>query len=160
MEVSVQTRAPEAAGSGTLCLPDRIAEAVGDIRAGAIRLTVPLIDDVIQVGAADTPRTGSIVVVRTPSALFVRRSDGKPLQARIIRDHDGCHSTQIGVFLRPVNHLTVRGDGGRVWWIPDGARICRCHDDLIQLLETIATFSIAKQRRMSASMPARSTSGL
>lgn len=155
----MQTRAREAAGSATLCLPDRTAEAVGDIRTGAIRLRVPLVDDVIQVGAADALQTGSIVVVRTPSALLVRRSDGKPLQARIIRDHDGCHPTQIGVFLSPVHDLTVRGDGGRVWWIPDGARICRCHDDLIQLLETIATFSIAKQRRMSSLASATSTSG-
>lgn len=140
-----------AGGAGTLRLPARIAEAVGEIRTGAIRLSVPLLDDVIQVGAAfelaEALRTGSIVVVRTPSALSVRRSDGKFLQARIIREHDGCHPTRIGVFLRPVNHLTVRGDGGRMWWVPDGARICRCHDDLIQLLETIAAFTLAKQRR-------------
>lgn len=142
-----------AGGSGSLCLPDRIAQAVGDIRTGAIRLSVPLMDDVIQVGASGGPaenlQTGSIVVVRTPAALSVRRSDGRPLQARIIRGHDGCHPTRIGVFLRPVNRLTVQGAGGRIWWVPDGARICRCQDDLIQLLETIATFSIAKQSRFS-----------
>ena len=136
-----------AGGAGTLCIPERIAEAVGDIRTGAIRLRVPLLDDVIQVRASEALQTASIVVVRTPSALSVHRSDGRPLQARIIREHDGCHPTQIGVFLRPVNRLTVRGDGGRIWWVPDGARICRCQDDLIQLLETIAAFSIAKQRR-------------
>jgi len=151
MEVAVRNPWPQSTGGpGTLCLPPRIAEAVGDIRTGAIRLSVPLLDDVIQVGAAEALRTGSIVVVRTPSALLVRRSDGTPLQARIVREHDGCHPTQIGVFLRPVNGLTVRGDGDRIWWVPDGARICRCQDDLVQLLETIATFSVAKQRRLQA----------
>lgn len=63
----------------------------------------PLLDDVIQVGASEVLQTASIVVVRTPSALSVHRSDGRPLQARIIREHDGCHPTQIECFLQAVN---------------------------------------------------------
>lgn len=138
-----------------ICLPPHVAEAVSELRHGTIRLRVPLDDDVIQVGAAGAPtRIGSIVVTKTPSALLVRRSDGKPLQARIVRDHDGCHPHRIAVFCDPVDRLTVRGavrpDGGRMWWVPDGERICRCQDDLIALLGTIATFSAAKQRRQYA----------
>lgn len=110
MEVVVLIPGYESAGgAGTLCIPERIAEAVGDIRTGAIRLRVPLLDDVIQVGASEVLQTASIVVVRTPSALSVHRSDGRPLQARIIREHDGCHPTQIGVFLRPVNRFDGPG---------------------------------------------------
>lgn len=132
-----------------LCLPSSLAETLAEIRPGTLSLRVPLDGAAIQVGAEGAPQTATIVVIRTPSALLVRRTDGEPLQAQIVRHRPDCLPSRSVVFAEPVDRLTVRADGARRWWVPDCGHVCG-REDLIQLLATIATFSVAKQRRICA----------
>jgi hypothetical protein len=122
-----------AASRWLLRVPD-----LDEIRTGAIRLTVPLVDDVIQIGLGGRYDVGTIDVLKRPARLVVRRTDGRPLQARIIRDEP------ITVLRAPLPHLALGRVGPGRWLVPDGVPIGRVQD-LEQLVRTIATFGLAKQ---------------
>ena len=131
-------------------LPARLAGSVSEMRTGTVLLRVPLLDDVIQVGTGGAAATGTIEVVKTPSTMVVRRTEGKRLQARILHENvDGCAS-RAPVFLEPVHSLRLqcvrRADAAELWLVLPGGQIRR-RSDLFQLLETITAFGLAKQRR-------------
>ncbi|GAS93959.1 uncharacterized protein RMCC_0925 [Mycolicibacterium canariasense] len=109
-----------------------------EIRDGAIRLTVPLVDDVIQIGLGGRYDVGSIDVLKWPAGLLVRRTDGRPLQARIIRDEP------VTVLRAPVPRLALRRVGPG-WWLARDAMPAGRMEDLGQLVRTIAIFGLAKQ---------------
>ena len=67
-----------------IALDARAANAVADLHPGIVRLSVPLKDDVIQVGTADRQTTATLELTKTPSAMVVRRTDGRALQAEIL----------------------------------------------------------------------------
>ncbi len=115
-----------------------------EIRDGAIRLTVPLVDDVIQIGLGGRYAVGSIDVLKWPAGLLVRRTDGRPLQARIIR------AEPVTVLRAPVPHL-VLGRAGPGWWLARDAVPATGIGELEQLVRTIATFGLAKQARGTSS---------
>lgn len=139
--------------NGMIGLPAGLARSVSQMRTGTVLLSVPLLDDVIQVGTEGAPATGTtgtIKVTKTPSTMVVRRTDGRPLQAQILHCHAGGSASRTHVFLTPV--LSVRlqrvpqADASEPWLVLPGGRIRR-HTDLFQLLETITAFGLAKQRR-------------
>jgi hypothetical protein len=118
------------------------------MRTGRIRLTVPLLDDVIQIGVAGTLTTGTIEVDKTPSTIAVRRTDGKPLQAEISHAGEGQGAVGRAVFQTPVDTLTLLRvpfvyDSG-LWVVTRGVRVRR-RSELIQLVQTIVAFGAAKQ---------------
>ncbi len=133
------------------CLPARIETAVEQIHPGVVLLSVPLVDDVIQVGTARTLMTATIEVTRTPSTMVVRRTDGRHLQAEILHDSDHGPAARTPAFREPVDALRLRrvadADNDRRWIICAGWTIRR-HRDVVQLVETITAFSLAKQRRV------------
>lgn len=131
-----------------ISLPARVGGAVSDMHTGTLRLSVPLLDDAIQVGAEGTLAIGTIEVDKTPTTMSVRRSDGRPLQAHILHRRMDGHSSRNPVFEEPVSLLLLRqmqqADGSHVWAVGPGARI-RKHRDLVQLVVTIMAFGLAKQ---------------
>ena len=134
----------------TIGLPAGVARSVSEMRTGTVLLSVPLFDDVIQVGTDGAPATGTIEVTKTPSTMVVRRTDGRPLQAQILHRHAGGSTARTHVFLKPVLSLRLQrvpqADTSEPWLVLPGVRIRR-HPDLFQLLETITAFSLAKQQR-------------
>ena len=131
-------------------LDARVADSVDEMHTGIVLLSVPLVDDVIQVGAAGAPQTGTIEVAKSPTAMVVRRTDGVGLQAEILHQRDGEPPLRTQVFRAPVPALRLRcgqdSTGSRCWMLHPGAGIRR-PADLDQLVETIAAFGLAKQLR-------------
>jgi hypothetical protein len=149
-------------GSGAMIsLPERVGGTVSDMHTGTLRLSVPLLDDAIQVGAEGTLAIGTIEVDKTPATMSVRRSDGRPLQAHILHRCADGHSSRNPVFQEPIALLLLRyvrqADGSRVWAVAPGARI-RKHRDLVQLVVTIMAFGLAKQDVRSGRAVARRAS--
>jgi hypothetical protein len=123
------------------------------MHSGTIHLSVPVVDDVIHVGLGGDYLTGTIRVSKSPTVVTVRRIDGKPMQARILRDKPGCAGpdTRMVVFREPVDCLTLErtgADSRGLWFARYAVHVDR-HRELQQLVNTIATFGLAKQRRMS-----------
>ena len=141
-------------------LPASVGSSVSEMRTGIVLLSVPLVDDVIQVGSVGTLATGTIEVSKTPSAMVVRRTDGRPLQAQILHQRADGSVSRMPVFREPVRSLRLRcvphAGASERWIVLPGIRIRR-HTDLFQLIETIAAFGLAKQRR-SHCLPAAATS--
>jgi hypothetical protein len=135
-----------------IALDGRVADAVDEMRSGVVLLSVPLLDDVIQVGAEAALRTGTIEVAKSPSAMVVRRTDGAGLQAEILHHRDSEPALRMPVFSEPVAALRLRcgldSDGGRCWRVCPSRGVRRT-SDLDQLVKTIAAFSLAKQLRAS-----------
>jgi hypothetical protein len=131
-------------------LDGRAADAVDDLHPGIVRLTVPLMEDVIQVGTADRQTTGTVELTKTPSAMVVRRTDGRALQAEILHERENGPPLRMRVFTEPVPSLRLRcvpgPAGSRCWTVCPGGPI-RSQPDLNQLVTTIAAFGLAKQRR-------------
>ncbi len=131
-------------------LDARAADAVDDLHPGIVRLSVPLVDDVVQVGTTGDRQTGTIEVTKTPSAMVVRRTDGRRLQAEILHQYDDGPALRMQVFSEPVQALRLRcspgPDGSRCWTVCPGGAI-RSLPDLNQLVVTIGAFGLAKQRR-------------
>ncbi len=140
-------------------LPGSLAFAVPDLdelNSGTVHLSVPLLDDVIQVGVGGNPMTGKIQVSKVPIGVTVRRTDGKPMQAQILHRHRRCaaSSMRVTVFREPVDRLRLHrvssGDGRWLWLAAEAWHVDR-HRDLQQFVATIATFGLAKQRRLPRS---------
>lgn len=112
---------------------------------GTVLLTVPLIDDAIQVGINGTTRTTTIVVTRTPTELIIRRKDWEPLRAQILHDEPPCRRE---VFSRAIRRLVVSyvDDGGGQWCCAT-PQACTHNRDVDQFVVTVASFARAKQLR-------------
>jgi len=139
------------------CAPGPLPLAAADldeIYSGTVYLSVPLLNDIIQVGAGGNLATGTIQVSKTPTTVAVRRTDGKPIQAQILHEHQGYigPTVRTKVFREPVNCLRLQrirsGEGHRLWLATEAVHVNR-HQDLQQFVNTIATFGLAKQRKMS-----------
>jgi hypothetical protein len=118
------------------------------IPSGTVELSVPLIAGVIQIGARGDLEVGRIRVVKTPSAVTVRRVDGSPLQVEIIVDGD--QVTRSTVFRQPVEQLrlqrTTDGAGTTaVWYAPGPINVDRT-EHLKQFVDIIGRFATAKRR--------------
>jgi hypothetical protein len=145
------------AGSRCGCAPGSLLLTVADldeIYSGTVYLSVPLSNDVIQVGAGGILTTGRIEVSKTPTTVTVRRTDGRPIQAEILHEYPGYSGPTVRrkVFDEPVNCLILQrissGDGPRLWLAAQAVHVDR-QQDLQQFVHTIATFGLAKQRKMA-----------
>lgn len=145
------------AGSHCGSAPDSLLVAAADLdemSSGTVYLSVPLLNDIIQVGAGGNLTTGTIQVSKTPTSVTVRRTDGRSIQAQILHERPGYTGPTVRtkVFHEPVNCLRLQrissGDGPRLWLATEAVHVDR-HQDLQQFVSTIATFGLAKQRNMS-----------
>jgi hypothetical protein len=145
------------AGSQCGCAPGSLLLTVADldeICSGTVYLSVPLLNDIIQVGAGGILTTGTIEVSKTPTTVTVRRTDARPIQAEILHEHLGYSGPTVRrkVFDEPVNCLRLQRisgwDGPRLWLAAEAVHVDR-HQDLQQFVHTIATFGLSKQRKMA-----------
>lgn len=153
----VATNDPQRSRRHRWCAPGSHALAVADldeIDSGTVYLSVPLVNDVILVGAGGDLSTDTIQVSKTPTSLTVRRTDGRPLQAQILHEHQGYTGPTVrtDVFDEPLDCLSLelmRSADGRLAWFATEAMHVDRHQDLQQFVHTIATFGLAKQRAMA-----------
>ena len=140
------------------CAPASLAIVSADLDemdSGTIYLSVPLLDDVIQVGIGGNVATATIKVSKTPTTVTVLRTDGTPMQAQILHEHQGYTGPTVRtkVFHTPVDCLRLeqRGseNGPSLWFPTETVHVNRAQD-LRQFVVTIATFGLAKQRRVSS----------
>ncbi len=118
---------------------------------GSVYLSVPLLDDTIQVGVGGDLATATIVVTRSSAALSVRRADGTPMQVQIHHEQQGCPGATVrrDVFRRPVHSLHLRrvaGGDGNGRWLVVGMRDEPRRSELAQFIATVARFALTKQR--------------
>jgi hypothetical protein len=151
------TRAPGPPLTSAVAKPvTLVSERFDEIRCGTITLSVPLKDDVIQVGGRDAPGQGMIRVRRRRRTATVKRTDGKPLQVAIVHQPDTFTTapartllTATHVFHRPVQTLRLkrRRNAARNTW---GVKVTQANlldpRHLKQFVDTIGTFGSAKQR--------------
>lgn len=123
-----------------------LCQRLDEMHCGTVLLTVPLIDDAIQVGIDGTTDRTTIVVTRTPTVLIVHRQDWEPLRAQIVHDEPPHHRE---VFSRSVRRLVVTRIGGDRTgrWRCDAPRGCVHHHEVNQFVATVAAFARAKQLR-------------
>lgn len=137
-----------------------VCDDLVEMHCGTVYLSVPVVDDVIQIGIGGDFATAVLRVSIDPTAVTVRRLDGKPMQVHILRD-DQESSGQFGrmtsalVFREPavgvrLQRTSVR-DGRRVWEAAGTANVDR-HQDFRQFVYTIARFGLAKQRRTAGQL--------
>jgi len=131
-----------------------VAADLDEMRSGTVCLSVPLRNDIIQVGAGGELTSSTIQVSKTPTTVAVRRTDGRPIQAQILHDHPGYTgpTRRTTVFDEPLNCLRLQRitscDGAGLWLATAVVHPDR-RQDLEQFVKTIATFGLAKQRTIS-----------
>ncbi|MUL83032.1 MULTISPECIES: hypothetical protein [unclassified Mycolicibacterium] len=113
---------------------------------GTTCLTVPLIDDVVQVGIGGDFATTRIAVSVTSTSVRVRRVDGRRLQVHIVQDWCGVTAPGVAtpVFDEPADVVVLERCGGR-WVVGAGLRVLRIAD-LDRFVGTLTRFALAKQR--------------
>jgi len=122
--------------------------------SGTIQLSVPLLDNAIQVGIGGNVATATIQVSKTATTVTVRRTDGAPMQVQILHEHRGYTGPTVrtNVFRTPVDCLRlerrVTANGPSRWFPAETVRVNR-RQDLSRFVATIATFGLAKQRQVS-----------
>lgn len=116
------------------------------LRPGTICLTVPVVDDVVQVGIGGDYPKAVVAVSVSATSVRVRRLDGRPLQVHIVEDWRGAADPGVAtpVFGEPIEALVLERRGGR--WVT-GPGLCRRVVDLDKFVGTLARFALAKQER-------------
>jgi hypothetical protein len=113
-------------------------------------LRVPLLDNAIQLGTGLSLPAATIAVCTTESTVQVHRTDGAPLRVQIIEVHADGSVTRREVFSTPVDVLRLRRirrpGGSRLWMVMVDTPAYRDRD-VLQLVETVVSFAVAKQHR-------------
>jgi hypothetical protein len=129
------------------------SDGLDRMRRGTIELSVPLVDDAIQVAArgdADT-EIGRIRVAKGRETVTVIRVDGNPIQVDII---DQTCGTTRRVFREPVRELRFRrafDSAGQPRWCAEGVVVDP--QRVKQFADTIATFAVRKQEAAQLAVP-------
>lgn len=109
-------------------------------------LSVPLVDDVVQVGIGGDFETTTVAVSVTPTSVRVRRVDGGRLQAHIVENWTDASSPGVAtpVFDEPVGELVLERCDGQ-WAF--GPRMRARPTQLDRFVGTLTRFALAKQLR-------------
>ncbi len=133
-----------------LVLPAEIANRIDELHSDTIYLSVPLHRDVIQIGTSGTHPTATLEVHKTPSAVAVRRTDDRPIQAQILHRGSDDAVVRPRIFTEPGHQLKLQrllqSPGPRLWIVTVGGAVHH-RSDLIQLVRTIVSVAVDKQRR-------------
>jgi hypothetical protein len=104
-------------------------------------------NDIIQIGARDTPQRGTLRVVKRRGAATVERTDGRSIQVAILGQCDTPAAPAVSlVFRQPIPALLLRRRHGG-WYAAVSQSDLTDPGHLKQLLDTIGAFGSAKQRR-------------
>ncbi|MEV0671451.1 hypothetical protein [Mycobacterium sp. NPDC050441] len=117
------------------------------LRPGTTCLTVPLVDDVVQVGIGGDFESTTVAVTVTATSVRVRRVDGRRLQVHIVEGWSDVSApgVAIPVFDEPVDVVMLERCDGR-WGTGAGLRAVRLAD-LDRFVGTLTRFALAKQFR-------------
>jgi hypothetical protein len=134
-----------------------VCEDLVELHCGTLYLSVPVVNDVIQVGIGGDFATTILRVSIDPTAVTVRRLDGKAMQVHILRDDQESSGelqrmTSAYVFREPVVRITLQRAAvreGRGGWEAAGTANINRRQDFRQFVYTIARFGLAKQRRLA-----------
>src|SRR5688572_23047831 len=90
-----------------------VCEDLVELHCGTLYLSVPVVNDVIQVGIGGDFATTILRVSIDPTAVTVRRLDGKAMQVHILRDDQESSGelqrmTSAYVFREPVVRITLQ----------------------------------------------------
>ena len=134
-------------------LPRFISVRLDEILCGTVELSVPLRDDVIQVGVRDAPDIATIRVWKGHRAVTVTRVDLRPIQVAILRGVGEALTTST-VFHEPVSSLRLecrRDYRGHIRWHAAGedANITTPMN-IKQFADIIGVFALAKQTRAAS----------
>lgn len=132
-----------------------ISELFDQIGCGTITLSVPLKEDIIQMGARDCPDKGTLRVHKGRRTATVQRIDGKPMQAEIIHAPENasksgthCAPSVSTVFHQPVQTLRLkrqRHNGGKGWQMSATLPNLNNSAHITQFLDVIGAFGLGKQ---------------
>lgn len=124
-----------------------LAGLLDQLRLGTTGLTVPLVDDVVQVGIGGDFETATLVVTVTSESIRARRADGGRLQVHIVEDWADVTAPGVAfpVFDEPVKELVLERRGGR-WAFGPG--MCARRSELDRFVGTLTRFALAKQFRV------------
>lgn len=128
------------------CLSSLAAADLDQLRRGTTCLSVPLVDDVVQVGIGGDFPTTTLAVRVTASSVRVRRLDGRRLQVHIVEDWAGPTAPGVAtaVFAQPVDVVVLERCAGR--WTPGAGAEIAGRVNLQRFIGTLARFALAKQR--------------
>ncbi|MEE6169085.1 MULTISPECIES: hypothetical protein [unclassified Mycolicibacterium] len=122
-----------------------LSEPFDQIGCGTVILSVPLCDDIIQIGARDMPDRGALRVLKRRGAATVERTDGKSIQVAILRQLDTPAAAAVSlVFRQPIPALLLRRRQGG-WTAAVNPHNLTEPGHLKQFLDTIGAFGSAKQ---------------
>jgi hypothetical protein len=129
-----------------------VSDSVDQLITGTTYLRVPLLGNAIQVGTCLSLPAATIALRKTQLAAQVCRTDGNPLRVQIVNVGADRSTTRTDVFAAPPDVLrlrrTRRSDGTQWWVVADVPAYRDC--DVLQLIETIISFAVAKQHRAKA----------
>ena len=128
------------------------AADLDELCCGTVTLSVPLLNNVIQVGIGGNVDTGAIEVSSTAASVVVRRMDDQPIQVEILNEQPGYTGPTVRtkVFRQPVPRLRLDRlgvDHGPALWLPAAPEAVNRAEDLRRFVLTLARFALAKQRR-------------
>ena len=130
-----------------------ISVRLDEMLCGTVELSVPLNNDVIQVGARDAPDIATIRVWKGHRAVTVTRVDRRPIQVEILRGADDALTTST-VFHEPLSSLRFecrRDHRSRIWWRAAGEKAnITTPMNIKQFADIIGVFALAKQTRALA----------
>lgn len=122
---------------------DRLVDQLGP---GTLHLTVPLVDDAVQVGIGGDFATTILVVAVTASTVWVRRLDGGPLQVHLVEGWRSASAPGVvtPIFDAPVEAAMFERCGTH--WI-SRPRLSARAAELDRFVGTLVRFALAKHGR-------------
>jgi hypothetical protein len=133
------------------CSRGFVVPDLDDMDVGTVQLRVPVMNDAIQVGASGDLPAGAIMVSKYVNSASIRRMDRRPIQAQVIRRTCSGSIARTAVFRHPVRQLNLLRTGTRTrhgMWVARGIADDDRHEELMSFIAVVATFSLAKQRRI------------
>lgn len=130
--------------------PSFFADNLSEMRRGSIELGVPLLNDVIQIGAITPTVPGRIIVKKGFRNVQISRLDGEPLQAEVISalGVNMPRYERTRVFTTPVEAVELRRRrdlGGRACWFAAGDVDVTTRDAIETFAQTVGLYARLKQ---------------
>jgi len=124
---------------------------------GIIELSVPLVEDIVQVRMSGPVTWGKMVIDKQDyQSIKVRRLESAQLQASVLcrawRDSSGqVQATRVDVFDKPVDQITfsAKFTDGQVLWLPDDPRRINDPWALEELGLTIGEYASTKVQKLA-----------
>lgn len=124
-----------------------LANELGEMRRGEVTLSVPVKNNVIQVGVDSIDETGEILVKKGWRGVTIKNTDGSPIQVEVIDDVTPDRITTV--LKEPVAEIKFRKKRdliGQVCWFADGEGV-NINDKaaITRFAGVVGKFAVTKQ---------------